>query len=559
MVDDSEENIDELLKFDIDSISDKVNELKEFNNNLKSAHNHYSNICHDAIVSLFKKGSNTEANDLRIRKRQKIKEINETLMYIKSLIADQGFSDAISLINSETSSNYEHSRLRHSLSNPELDLGTTVSDPKTTQTNPDLGISSETSSPDVPKSSYDFPEISNLSLKPSHSNGGRKIHIEPINSGPNVSQDLHSNSMINLSSATNPLTNVNQFSSVSPTVSYPTSIVTVTNSTSPLSTMTTNTFPVHSIVGTFSPPQSSLPAPLSSFNVANGSIPFPNPSAAAFPHSNIGMSSFGYSHFGNVSSPPLSVASPPHANFPPAGSPFTAVHNDSASFHLIKQQLFQPATDPFDGDPKRYNAWLSGLNNKTDGLNLSNLDKLLILKANTVKEPQRLVEDYISSGMNPSEALPQLLHELKKEFGSSVLIANSLNHQVNSFMPIKSTHQTDRLKELVRLCKYIEINMNNTEELTIFNTVEGIKKVWLKLPEPMQNQWLSISEEHISRYDRNPPFSAFVQFVSKKTREYSNPLYQRTQTVFDRKKDHGLKTTFVTHESPLKSQLRENR
>ena len=79
---------------------------------------------------------------------------------------------------------------------------------------------------------------------------------------------------------------------------------------------------------------------------------------------------------------------------------------DSTSAHLLKQQLYQRSTEPFAGEPQRFNAWVTSLNNQMEGLPLSDWDKLLILEANTTKGPQKLVQKHMVIGSaNPAVEL----------------------------------------------------------------------------------------------------------------------------------------------------------
>jgi len=221
---------------------------------------------------------------------------------------------------------------------------------------------------------------------------------------------------------------------------------------------------------------------------------------------------------------------------------------DSASLHMIKQQLFQKAPNPYDGKPHMFNSWFNGLTNKMLGLNLTDWDRILVLAANTTSEPLVIVEKHMAiGGPNPSATLAKLVKELRSQFGSNVRIANALSLQVESFPRIKSCHETDKMKDLLYLCQYIEANMSEADELTVYNTAYGARKIWLKLPESLQNSWRAICDDHRTAHeDRYPSFARFVSFLAKKTREFDDPLL-KPQSATDSKAWNAARTTLKTN------------
>ena len=97
--------------------------------------------------------------------------------------------------------------------------------------------------------------------------------------------------------------------------------------------------------------------------------------------------------FGTGLQPPSSRINEPHFSFqrtsntvpsfsqaiPPFSVPLFQNYNsqtrhtqsnvfiDSASVHLLMQQLYQRSTEPFAGEPQRFNAWVNSLNNRING------------------------------------------------------------------------------------------------------------------------------------------------------------------------------------------------
>lgn len=112
-------------------------------------------------------------------------------------------------------------------------------------------------------------------------------------------------------------------------------------------------------------------------------------------------------------------------------------------------------------------------------------------------------------------------------------------------------HNSDKLEELLEICKIIKTNMKTFRELEQFNFANGLHKIWLKLPEPFQNSWRTVqSDFKLHNNGIHPPFSVFLDFLNKKCTEYSDPIYEKKfVTTFEypkKTKDiKALKTTFA--------------
>lgn len=92
---------------------------------------------------------------------------------------------------------------------------------------------------------------------------------------------------------------------------------------------------------------------------------------------------------------------------------------DSASQFLLRQELFKKGADPYCGEPHRFWTWVHIIQNKVRNLNLSALDIITVLEANTVGKPQKLVQDFLAAGgANPDAALQKIWEALHERFGS---------------------------------------------------------------------------------------------------------------------------------------------
>ena len=177
-------------------------------------------------------------------------------------------------------------------------------------------------------------------------------------------------------------------------------------------------------------------------------------------------------------------------------------------------------------------------------LSLFAWDRLLILEAHTASEPQKLIQKCMSlGGLNPEKALQNAITKLRSKFESNIRIANALYQRLDSFPPIRSVYDVEKLKELLDICEYIEVNISCIAEFHVVNSAYGARKVWFKLVEALQNLWRSICEDHRSRYgDVYLPFSDFVLFLPKKTSGFFDSHFPQPNHV-DNKRKTSLKTS----------------
>ena len=259
------------------------------------------------------------------------------------------------------------------------------------------------------------------------------------------------------------------------------------------------------------------------------------------------------SHANNFSHPNYNVSSHYARNCSNRPETKPIIPQDPASLHLIKQQLFNKVSQPFAGDPQEFDSWMLALNNRSAGIPLSPFDKLQVLEANTTGEPQKIVKKYmILCARDPSTGLSRCLCALKKKFGSNILVANSLNARLESFQQIKSAHHSKRLTELLDLCEHIELSMPSCNELSIYNTSLGIRKIWLKLPESLQNSWRSVCDNYrMHNFDSHPSFGVFVEFLTQKTREYDDPSYQYQFLANESKRSYSSRSSYKTEDLSL--------
>ena len=538
-------SIDKYLNFDVESIQNDKIELEKFVKELKPLAIKYSSVCSDTICALFKNASVKEANDLRNEKKEKRSDVKELIANVQCFLEQLGVEELTSNLHSEVSSVMSHvdnvegcravedeeitvnvgnsckqfdptsvhssapsCRLR---SEQAVALDSGITREQSLASNFNLSVNRERSSAPI---SHDYREstdpldygISREQSSARHSrslaelneaSGHRNFPILPQTPrfiGSN-SNSIHRN--VPDTRASNPQVHFlnksdeNPSSWVAPSIKNASSTTFEMGNSGALSGQRTIR-QLNPDAEAFRPPNTNRPT------VGSGT---PNHAS----------DNFSFTH---VPRPASAVAQP---------SPV-----DGTSMHLIRQQLFQKSSHPYSGEPHHFNSWMNNLNNRTSGIPLSPWDKLLILEANATKEPLRVIQKHILiGGVNPTAAFTNALEDLRERFGSEVRIANELIRQLESIEQIKSNHQTHKLNDLLDVCEQIQANLAFTDELSVFNTSYGSRQIWQKLPESMQNSWRTTCDDFRSNRGRYPPLDVFIAFLSKKIREFSNPLMQR--------------------------------
>ena len=213
----------------------------------------------------------------------------------------------------------------------------------------------------------------------------------------------------------------------------------------------------------------------------------------------------------------------------PIPNQISANSSDATARHLLKLELFRKSPDPYTGEPHRFWSWTENLRNKIKDLQLEPWDIMNILLVNTAGKPQKLIETHMSiGGADPQLTLRNVWSSLQEQFGTGARIATSLTKKIDEFPAIKSIHQPEMLSELISICQLILVNMPTAHELQVYNLSIGMKTIWAKLAEPHQNSWRTFVADHRTNSGQHPPFGVFVDFLIRKSKEFSDPCYEKT-------------------------------
>lgn len=198
--------------------------------------------------------------------------------------------------------------------------------------------------------------------------------------------------------------------------------------------------------------------------------------------------------------------------------------------YLARRELFVPGPDPFagSGQEERFFTWSALLQNRMSGVELSAMDQISVLKANTIGEANKLVENFLAAASSdPTSALKIIWEKLKQRYGSSEHVANNLRKRLCEFPVIRSDDDfSKRLRELEDLCLVVNAHMGVVPSLQSLNFGDGLWLVKGKLPEFLQNRWRKVGTQYKAMNEgQHPPFTIFLKFLTEMADEFSDPSF----------------------------------
>lgn len=224
-------------------------------------------------------------------------------------------------------------------------------------------------------------------------------------------------------------------------------------------------------------------------------------------------------------------------------------HGDT---YFRKMELFKPSLPLFTGEPHMYHAWLRLLTNEFEDIELSSVDKIKILMANTSEEPLKLIQGLFYAGANnPDKALENIWRSLNQQFGSNMHVASSIGKKIMEFPSIKYMSQGKEVRELLNLCQLIESYKSECLELTIYDLSTGMREIWSKLPDTLQNRWRA----HGNKFERencgkSPTLAIFILFLEEQSIEMSNPNYEKIRFA-NKPQTKVLRTDVESHQQEI--------
>ena len=225
------------------------------------------------------------------------------------------------------------------------------------------------------------------------------------------------------------------------------------------------------------------------------------------------------------------------------------------SKHLLQQDLLKKVIEPFDGAATNFWPWYSKMINYINSLTLSPLHTLQLFETHCRGGAQKYISNKLAStGEVTVEDVEDTIRGLISRYGSTQRITSELLTKIDAFPAVKGPNIGDQLLNLQDLCCIISYNMKKCPELQALNLSSGLRPLRTKLPDFLQNEWRRCGQSYEdSNFGTHPPFSVFINFLDRQSRQLSNRNYE-TQPYSERQRNvRAFQTS--TYEMKPKSNL----
>ena len=193
---------------------------------------------------------------------------------------------------------------------------------------------------------------------------------------------------------------------------------------------------------------------------------------------------------------------------------------DPTSYSHSIQQLLQPPSKPFSGNPMDFTLWLKNLNREMDSLDVEPFDAVRILRNHSCGEPKRLIERYMSNHkINDKQLLKLITTELEKRFGAKRDIARGILDKINNLPPVYDDESPSKSYEKIRqfsdTCMEAVIASRNVSSLLILDSPQEMESIRQKLPTSINQRWRRKKFTFIKRHGFEPKFKDFSKFLER--------------------------------------------
>ena len=195
------------------------------------------------------------------------------------------------------------------------------------------------------------------------------------------------------------------------------------------------------------------------------------------------------------------------------------INGNTTAEILLKRELMQGDQSPFSGESSKFHAWAAKIERKITGINLSPMDVIDLLETSTKGEAKRIIQSYAEvAPASPEETLNDIWTELYQGFGTPVKIYQELSSKLEAFPFIKHHNDKEKIRDLIRLCRLIKLNMNAIPQLSHFNSDVGMQKFYKILPTRMFEQWRRMTFQKNER-GQETNFKDFIEYLETHQRE----------------------------------------
>ena len=210
----------------------------------------------------------------------------------------------------------------------------------------------------------------------------------------------------------------------------------------------------------------------------------------------------------------------------------------------LRREILHELRNPrstFDGSrPEQFEKWRSRMSSSLRTIGCGADFCLTLLERNASGGALDIINDVQDSGLSAADGLAEVWRRLRKRFGDTTLVAESLSQAVvgRDRFPDYSRQHKDyennvlEMEQFLWLCKRLQAGMEVHQDLVYFNSRMGLQQIAAKMPTEFEEEWEKLVHNLRRRPKpgescRNPTLNDLVtlidDYVSRKSNSYFMP------------------------------------
>ena len=175
--------------------------------------------------------------------------------------------------------------------------------------------------------------------------------------------------------------------------------------------------------------------------------------------------------------------------------------------------------EPFDGNPASYHNFVTLFHDHVGNTKLEPASKLARLLHYTRGEARDAIRPCV---MQETDGYREALSILKRRFGNSLLITQSLMQSIKSGKAVGSAKELQRFSDELHSCYMTLQSMGELREL---DTQASIVEMLSRLKPYITYRWVREVMDYKRAHDKYPGLSKFVEYIRKQAEDANDPIY----------------------------------
>ena len=174
----------------------------------------------------------------------------------------------------------------------------------------------------------------------------------------------------------------------------------------------------------------------------------------------------------------------------------------------------------FDGNPLEYWTFIQTFNTNIGSKDIDDGSKLSCLLTHCTGKAGRAVRS--TAMMPPQTGYRRALKILQKRFGNSVEISQ---HWVNKITDMPGADNAESLQDFADELQCCYEMLQNMDQLDVMDNSICLKKIWMKLPQQLQDEWVGKHYEIRTKRRDTAKFKDLVDFITDCAEVATDPVF----------------------------------